>query len=60
VLFWATEGSARLNRTPDLGWARLADGGLSVRAVPGSHRTMAYGANARILARIVTECLTQA
>lgn len=60
VLFWATEGWARLNRTPDLGWARLADGGLSVRAVPGSHRTMAYGANARILARIVTGCLTQA
>jgi thioesterase domain-containing protein len=60
VLFWATEGWARLNRTPDLGWARLADGGLSVRAVPGNHRTMAYGPNARILARNVTECLTQA
>jgi thioesterase domain-containing protein len=60
VLFWATEGWARLNRTPDLGWARLADGGLSVRAVPGNHRTMAYGPNARILARHVTECLTQA
>jgi hypothetical protein len=43
-----------------LGWARLADGGLSVRAVPGNHRTMAYGSNARILARHVTECLTQA
>ena len=57
VLFWATEGRAQLNRTPDLGWARLADGGLSVRAVPGNHRTMAYGSNARILARHVTECL---
>jgi thioesterase domain-containing protein len=60
VLFWATEGWARLNRSPDLGWARLADGGLTVRAVPGNHRTMAYGPNARILARHVTECLTQA
>ena len=60
VLFWATEGWEQLNRTPDLGWARLADGGLSVRAVPGNHRTMAYGPNARILARHVTECLTQA
>jgi thioesterase domain-containing protein len=60
VLFWATEGWAQTNRTPDLGWARLADGGLSVRAVPGNHRTMAYGLNARILARHVTECLTQA
>jgi thioesterase domain-containing protein/acyl carrier protein len=60
VLFWATEGWARLDRTRDLGWARLADGGLSVRAVPGNHRTMAYGLNARILARHVTECLTQA
>jgi thioesterase domain-containing protein len=60
VLFWATEGWARPNRTPDLGWARLAEGGVSVRAVPGNHRTMAYGANARILARHVTECLTQA
>ena len=60
VLFWATEGWAQLNRTPDLGWARLADGGLSVRAVPGNHRTMAYGPNARILARHVTECLAQA
>jgi thioesterase domain-containing protein/acyl carrier protein len=60
VLFWAAEGWAGRNRTPDLGWARLADGGLSVRAVPGSHRTMAYGPNACILARHVTECLTQA
>ena len=60
VLFWATEGWARPNGAPDLGWARLADGGLSVRAVPGNHRTMAYGPNACILARHVTECLTQA
>jgi thioesterase domain-containing protein len=60
VLFWAAEGWARLNCTPDLGWERLADGGLSVRAVPGNHHTMAYGPNARILARHVTECLTQA
>ena len=59
VLFWATEGWAQVSRTPDLGWARLADGGVSVRAVPGNHRTMAYGPNARILARHVTECLTQ-
>jgi thioesterase domain-containing protein/acyl carrier protein len=57
VLFWATEGRAQPNDTPDLGWARLADGGLSVRAVPGNHRTMAYGPNARILARHVTDCL---
>ena len=60
VLFGATEGWARLSRSPDLGWARLADGGLSVRAVPGNHRTMAYGPNARILARHVTEYLTHA
>jgi thioesterase domain-containing protein/acyl carrier protein len=60
VLFWATEGRPQLHRTRDLGWARLADGGISVRAVPGNHRTMAYGPNARILARHVTECLTQA
>jgi thioesterase domain-containing protein/acyl carrier protein len=60
VLFWATEGWARLNRPPDLGWARLAEGGLSVRAVPGNHRTMAYGPNAHILARQVSECLTPA
>ena len=60
VLFWAAEGWARLNRTPDLGWARLADGGLSVRVLPGRHHTMADGADARILARHVTECLTQA
>jgi thioesterase domain-containing protein/acyl carrier protein len=59
VLFWATEGWAGHDRTPDLGWAGLADGGLSVRAVPGNHRTMAYGPNAPILARHVTECLTQ-
>ncbi len=60
VLFWATEGWAQRDRIPDLGWARLADGGLTVRAVPGNHRTMAYGANAPILARHVTECLMQA
>lgn len=60
VLFWATEGWGHRNGTPDLGWARVADGGLSVRAVPGNHRTIAYGPNARILAGHVTECLTQA
>jgi thioesterase domain-containing protein len=60
VLFRASEGWVRLNRTADLGWARLADGGVSVRAVPGNHRTMAYGPNAHILARHVTECLTHA
>ena len=60
VLFRATGGRAQLNRTPDLGWAPLADGGISVRAVPGNHRTMAYGPNGRMLARHVTECLTQA
>ena len=60
VLFWATEGWTRPNRTPDLGWERLADGGLSVRVVPGRHHTLADGPNARILARHVTECLTQA
>ena len=60
VLFWANEGWTRLNRTPDLGWASLAEGGLSVRVLPGRHHTMADGANARILARHVTECLTQA
>jgi thioesterase domain-containing protein/acyl carrier protein len=58
VLFWATEGRAQRERAPDLGWARLADGGLILRAVPGNHRTMAYGPNAPILARHVTECLT--
>jgi thioesterase domain-containing protein/acyl carrier protein len=60
VLFWATEGWARLTGTPDLGWGRLVDGGLTVRAVPGNHRTMAYGRNAPILARHVMESLTQA
>jgi thioesterase domain-containing protein/acyl carrier protein len=60
VLFWATEGWARRSRPPDLGWARLADGGLSVRAVPGSHRTMAYGPNARVLAQQLTDCLSPA
>ena len=60
VLFWATDGWGGLDRAPDLGWADLADGGLSVRPVPGSHRTMAYGPNARILARQVTECLAPA
>ncbi|MFL5861450.1 MAG: thioesterase domain-containing protein [Solirubrobacteraceae bacterium] len=60
VLFWATEGWAHLDGTPDLGWADLAGGGLTVRAVPGNHRTMAYGPNAPILARQVTECLPSA
>jgi thioesterase domain-containing protein len=60
VLFWAAEGWTRLNGTPDLGWARLANGGLSVRVLPGRHHTMTDGPNARILARQVTECLTQA
>ena len=60
VLFWAAEGWTRLSSTPDLGWERLADGGLSVRVVPGRHHTMTDGPYARILARHVTDCLTQA
>ncbi len=59
TLFWASEGWGRPDRTPDLGWSPLAGGGLSVRAVPGNHRTMAYGANARVLADDVTECLSR-
>ena len=59
VLFWAAEGWERPNSPPDLGWKRLADGGVSVRVLPGRHHTMADGSNARILARHVTECLTQ-
>jgi thioesterase domain-containing protein len=59
VLFSASEGCASPNSTLDLGWTRLADGGLSVLAVPGNHRTMAYGPNAPILARHVTQCLRQ-
>jgi oxalate---CoA ligase len=59
VLFWATEGRERTGSS-DLGWAALAAGGLSVRPVPGNHRTMAYGANARVLAEQVAQCLAQA
>ena len=60
VLFCATAGATQPDRAPDLGWARLVDGDLTVRAVPGNHRTMAYGPNARILAHHVTECLMRA
>jgi thioesterase domain-containing protein len=59
VLFRADEGRAQKDGARDLGWAPLAGGGLSVRVVPGNHRTMAYGTNARILARQVAEFLIQ-
>ncbi|MBZ5595292.1 MAG: alpha/beta fold hydrolase [Acidobacteriia bacterium] len=44
----------------ELGWGRLAQGGVAVHEVPGDHLTMNVGGNLQILAEQLKACLEQA
>jgi thioesterase domain-containing protein len=43
--------------TPDLGWQRLASGGVGVHIVSGSHHTLLKEPHATLLAQALQECL---
>ena len=40
-----------------LGWGKLALGGVEVHSVPGNHLTMLEGDYASVLAKVITRCL---
>jgi thioesterase domain-containing protein len=41
-----------------LAWARVVEGGLTVRCIPGDHDTMVAQANAPVLGKILRDCLS--
>jgi surfactin family lipopeptide synthetase C len=44
---------------PSLGWRALAEGGVEVHFVPGSHATLAAGEHGEVLARRLAACLEE-
>ena len=42
---------------PELVWGTLAEGGVEICEVPGRHRSMMLGRNARVLATELLACL---
>jgi thioesterase domain-containing protein len=59
MLFRAMERPAGIDLERDLGWGRLARGGLEIHDVPGSHATMILESHVRVLARILSDCLNR-
>ncbi|HSL81304.1 MAG TPA: amino acid adenylation domain-containing protein, partial [Thermoanaerobaculia bacterium] len=60
VLFRAAESRHLPVRDPGAAWRRVALGGVEVVGVPGDHRTLVLGENARALARALDRCLEAA
>jgi thioesterase domain-containing protein len=57
VLFQAAESRHLPERDPGAAWRRVALGGVEVVRVPGDHRTLVLGENARALGRALMRCL---
>ena len=59
-LFRATELPARFNGDPQMGWARLAAGGLETHLIPGYFSQIVYEPRVRVLAEKLRDCLDRA
>jgi surfactin family lipopeptide synthetase A len=59
TLFRARAGPLFRFYPPDMGWGRVAAGGVDVRVVPGSHETMLTQPYVSVLGRQLTACLAQ-
>ena len=59
VLFRAAEQARPVDATPDLGWARLALGGVEIREVPGDHLSMIHDPHVQILAEQIAQSIEQ-
>jgi thioesterase domain-containing protein len=60
TLFRAGVRSAGDSRSEDMGWARLALGGVEVREVPGDHVNMLLRPQVGLLAEQLRECIDRA
>jgi amino acid adenylation domain-containing protein len=55
--FRAEESEHEENNEIDLGWGKLADGGVEIFTVPGDHLTMIHPPHVKTLARTMRQCL---
>ncbi len=60
TLFRASKQGAHIRPDPDLGWTRIATGGLDVFEVPGHHGAVVYEPRVGALAKKLAECLAAA
>ena len=60
TLFRAGVRSAQDAATPDMGWSRLAQGGVEVREVPGDHVNMLLRPQVGLLAEQLRDCIDRA
>jgi thioesterase domain-containing protein len=60
TLFRASKRLAGYNNDPDLGWSKLAAGGLESHEIPGYHGSIVTEPRVRILAERLRVCLSQA
>ena len=55
--FRAEDSDHEENKEIDLGWGKLADGGVQIFTVPGDHLTMIHPPHVKMLARTMRQCL---
>ncbi len=60
TLFRAEERPEDDDPDPDLGWSKLATGGVEIRAVPGDHLSMLHEPHVKALAEQLKACLDSA
>ena len=59
TLFRARKQPQEGHPDPDLGWAKLAAGGVDIHKVPGDHLSMIHKRHARTLAKRLTTCIDE-
>jgi thioesterase domain-containing protein/aryl carrier-like protein len=59
-LFRAAELPAGFNRDPQMGWAKLAGGGVETHLIPGYFSQIVYEPRVRVLAEKLRNCLDRA
>jgi thioesterase domain-containing protein/acyl carrier protein len=60
TLFKAGQDLGEASADPTLGWSDWAAGGVEVHVVPGNHASMVYRPHVEVLAKVMTDCLSQA
>jgi thioesterase domain-containing protein/acyl carrier protein len=60
TVFRASQPEVGVEPKPDVGWRKLAAGGVESYEIPGSHKNMMHEPNVKFLAEKLTICLQQA
>ncbi|OUL20538.1 hypothetical protein BV378_29440 [Nostoc sp. RF31YmG] len=60
TLFRASQQNVGLDVDLELGWGKLAAGGVEVHHVPGSHASLIQEPNVQVIAEKFQACLEQA